>query len=107
MHEHSHAHTHEHPHTHEHSHTHDHEHSHEHTHEHSHEHIAPADKAELVALVKFTLEHNEHHLVDLHSMIHQLEDLDETKAAQALEEAMAEYKKGNAKMQAALDMIKE
>ena len=47
-----------------------------HSHEHSHEHTASSPE-EVLALLKYMLEHNRHHAEELHDLAHQVpEDVD-------------------------------
>lgn len=90
---------------HHHEHTHDHEHDHEHTHEH-----APGcadERTELKALLGYMLEHNEHHLGELSDIADRLLELDMHAAAGLVGEAMAEYGKGNRKLEEALAKTEE
>ena len=120
-HDHEHAHTHEHSHdghthTHEHSHdghTHTHEHSHDgHTHDHDHGHThshgtAESVPAEVVALLTYMADHNEHHAAELADMGEKLRALGKTEAADKIAEGVEEFGKANAKLNEALKLVKE
>lgn len=113
-HEHEHAHTHEHAHVPgneaAHSHTHDdpccHEHAHGHTHPHVHADTQPTQSsAENLALLKYMLEHNQHHGEDLHELYHALETAGNKQAAAIVSEALHFFDHGNAKLAEALKLL--
>lgn len=120
-HEHEHVHSHEHDHD-GHSHDHDgHTHSHDgHTHSHEHEghthshgghtHTHGAgtgSPAEVVALLTYMADHNEHHAAELADMGEKLRGLGKTEAADKIAEGVAEFAKANAKLAEALKLVKE
>lgn len=134
-HEHTHTHTHEHTHdgethTHEHEHVHSHEHDHgghshshdghTHTHDHGgHSHTHSHDghthghgtgagtPAEVIALLTYMADHNEHHASELADMGEKLRGLGKTEAADKIAEGVAEFAKANAKLAEALKLVKE
>lgn len=115
-HEHEHVHSHEHDHgghTHSHdghTHTHDHDghtHSHDgHTHTHSHG-TGAGTPAEVIALLTYMADHNEHHAAELADMGEKLRRLGKTEAADKIAEGVAEFAKANAKLAEALKLVKE
>lgn len=125
-HEHSHSHTHEHTHdghthSHEHSHTHTHDHSHPHehnhlhgeghTHDHSHcsggcgscdggcEHT-PAE--ELVALMRYMVNHNAAHARELADLAAQVEKVSGRTAYEQIMAAVSDFEKGNLRLSTVL-----
>ena len=116
-HEHEHAHeghTHDHVHDHSHeghTHTHDHSHDHGHSHDHWHSHVHGAAgqgvPAEVVALLTYMADHNEHHAAELADMGEKLRALGKTEAADKIAEGVEEFAKANAKLNEALKLVKE
>ncbi len=103
-HEHEHSHEHSHPHEHDHAHEHEpsHEHKHTHAHEHGHSHHSPEETA---ALLRYMIEHNEHHCEDLHEIYHALDSAGKSEAAWELQSAIRLYGEGNALLAEALKLI--
>lgn len=108
-----HAHTHEggcgHGHEHSHDgHTHDHD-GHTHSHDgHTHSHGTGAGTpAEVIALLTYMADHNEHHAAELADMGEKLRGLGKTEAADKIAEGVAEFAKANAKLAEALKLVKE
>ncbi len=124
-HEHEHSHEHTHTHTHEHTHdgeTHTHEHEHVHSHTHTHDHdghthshdghthghgTGAGTPAEVIALLTYMADHNEHHAAELADMGEKLRGLGKTEAADKIAEGVAEFAKANAKLAEALKLVKE
>ena len=88
-------------HPHEHGHTHDHEHSHTHPHEHG----GFASPEQAMALMKYMLDHNQHHAEELHEVCHKLEDMGKAEAAEKLGRALNSYYEGNAFLAEALKAL--
>ena len=126
--EHTHESAHVHLHTHTGEHAHQHEgispetvHTHEHTHMLTHEHdcaIASktthrhgvedgADRAEIAALLNYTLQHNHHLNTELLEMQTQLRVLGLDEAAELVSKGVSEFTEGNAHLADALKSIKE
>ena len=118
-HTHSHMHTHDgvhyHEHEHTHTHTHDgehmegHEHDHPHTHEgeHSHDHahgISPKD--ELIALVRYMIDHNSAHADELVRLAEKAEGMGAKAADEKILEAVGAFRQGNAMLTEALALLK-
>lgn len=73
-------------------------------HDHSHGHgDITAEKAE--ALLKYMLEHNEHHAEELHDLAHKLEHLGKQAAADAIEASLQAYRQGNAELEKAVKSL--
>lgn len=125
-HTHESAHVHLHTHTGEHSHQHEglspetvhtHEHTHTMTHEHdctdssetahSHDAEVGADRAEIVALLNYSLQHNHHHNAELLEMQAQLRALGLDDAAELIGRSLSDFAAGNALLAEALKKIKE
>ena len=129
-HEHTHNHTHEHTHdgvahTHEHSHSHTHDHEHPHDHDHLHNHgdahthshdcggncgscgsaceHTPMD--ELKALMKYMANHNTAHAQELAQLAAQLEKAGDRVAFEQVMAAVADYEKGNMRLQVVLSAL--
>ena len=124
-HAHEHTHTHAHEHTHEdgvtHSHSHDHAHSHPHTHdgEHAHEHPhggcpgaancgkscdgCDADpRAEIVALMRYMVNHNTAHANELAQLAERLKELGDAVAYEQVMQAVSDFEKGNLRLSTVL-----
>ena len=130
-HAHEHTHTHAHEHTHEdgvtHSHSHDHAHSHphthdgEHAHEHPHDHAHPhgdcpgaancgkscdgcdADpRAEVVALMRYMVNHNTAHANELAQLAGRLKELGDAVAYEQVMQAVSDFEKGNLRLSTVL-----
>lgn len=128
-HEHSHSHTHEHTHdghthSHEHSHAHAHDHSHPHDHDHlhgeghSHDHShcagscgscqsacehTPAE--ELVALMKYMVNHNAAHARELAELAAKVEKVSGHAAYEQIMAAVSDFEKGNLRLSAVLSAM--
>jgi hypothetical protein len=96
-------------HAHEHTHTvvHDHDHAHEGDHTHMHSTAAGGDRAETIALLAYTLQHNQHHKIELLELQQELQQLGQNAAAEELGLAISDYAAGNARLSAILESIKE
>jgi len=126
--EHTHESSHAHLHTHTGEHTHQHEglapstvHTHEHTHNRTHEHDLTqegeaahqhdpddgADRAEVVALLAYTLQHNHHHNAELLEMQLQLGALGFRAEAELLGASIADFATGNARLADILKILQE
>lgn len=106
-HSHNHTHEHSHEHTHEHSHDHSHEHSHDHEHQHTHHsHAAElksnADTNQVISLLKYMLQHNEHHTQELLSLAQKMESSGLQESASLIKQSVICYEEGNAKLSDAL-----
>ena len=115
-HEHTPEHSHEHPHadgvTHTHSHVHgDGEHAHSHGDCGSTDHCGSCEggdcKKETVALLTYMLQHNEHHAAELDQMADNLEKMGLSSSAKTIKEAVADFQKGNMRLDLALTLVKE
>ncbi len=112
QHEHSHSHNHEHDSAHTHDHSHDAAHAHTHSHAslhaegaaHTHEHNAGSD--ENTALLKYMLEHNNHHAEELVDLASRLSESGKNDAAMHLRQAINLFCDGNKELAAALDAMK-
>lgn len=115
-HQHTHAHTHEHvhdgvAHTHEHVHAHTHGHEHPHTHDHLHEAQEAHDHAhtsmnELVALMKYMVDHNAAHAKELAELAYQLDHAGNHEAYHKVMDAVASFDAGNHQLAAVLEELK-
>ncbi|MBQ0041041.1 MAG: hypothetical protein KBS56_03345 [Clostridiales bacterium] len=56
------------------NHTHEHTHTHTHEHNHDHSHLVASSHEEAVALLRYMLNHNQHHADELHELAHCFED---------------------------------
>ncbi len=71
-----------------------------HSHERSHEHTASSPE-EVLALLKYMLEHNRHHAEELHDLAHQVpEDVEKI-----LHESLLQYEAGNEKLAEAVGKL--
>lgn len=120
-HEHSHVHSHEHSHENgeDHQHTHAHEHAHEHTHSHGcegihcgegincaecgHEHVSPRE--ELMALMKYMVNHNTAHANELAELAKQLQTMGENTAYEQVMQAVSDFEKGNLRLSTVLSAL--
>lgn len=93
------------PHSHDHEHNHEHEHCHEHEHGHCHGNCASCGgdpKAELVAVMKYMVNHNIAHANELAALANKLKEMgDNTGYAQVLA-AVSDFEKGNMRLSAVL-----
>ncbi|KIR01435.1 hypothetical protein P261_00249 [Lachnospiraceae bacterium TWA4] len=107
-HDHEHHH-HDHDHDHEHcGHHHDHDHEHHHHHHHDHEEVKVAEKYQKVAtLLAYMSNHNADHAQELVDMAARLREMGLEDAAAKIEAGVADFKEGNVKLQAALDIVKK
>ena len=125
VHEHTHADgtTHSHPHTHEHAedlentgtvmhshdhdeehcHSHDHGHPHDHTHTHDHAHEAPKDLAQVKAVMKYMVDHNEHHAEELADLLGLLPE----NAKAQLTRAIGSFEAANVELSCVLDILEK
>ena len=90
-------------------HKHDHSHGHTCAHHHAHEQndTAPTMSAEeTMALLTYMLDHNRHHAEELHGIVHALEDMGKTEAAEKLAEAMHLFDHCNDAMAEAVTLAK-
>ena len=119
-HEHSHDHEHVHSHEHEHTHadgtTHTHPHDHTHTHEHGHGDSncpGPAHcnadcascgdpRAELMALMRYMVNHNTAHANELAQLAGRLKDLGDATAYEQVMQAVSDFEKGNMRLSTVL-----
>ena len=86
-------------HTHEHSHTNAHEHSHTHSHDHSHP--VASSHEEAVALLRYMLDHNQHHANELHELAHCFED----EIADFVHDAVDRLQESNSYVEQALSLL--
>ena len=120
--EHTHESIHAHLHTHTGEHAHQHEglspdtvHTHAHIHTHEHEDLQKseqlqqngADKAEIVALLTYTLQHNHHHNEEMLQMQKQLRALGLDAEAEQLDIAISDFSVGNARLADILKTLQE
>lgn len=121
-HDHEHAHadgvTHSHPHDHEHSHPHTHDHGHDHGHPHNHEHphgcpgaaACGSDckgcdqdpRAEVVALMRYMVNHNTAHANELAQLATRLKELGDNTAYEQVMQAVSDFEKGNMRLSTVL-----
>lgn len=101
-----------------------HSHGHEHMHEH-HEHVAQdcetskcsecagcageegGENKEIIALLTYMLQHNEHHAAELDEMAQKLREAGMDTAAEQISKGVSEFQKGNMYLSVALSMVKE
>ena len=115
----THSHTHDHVHEHGHSHPHDHEHLHDHEHTHeAHDHSHPHDcggqcgscsskcehtpMEELMALMKYMVDHNAAHAKELADLAVQLEKAGSHAAYEQVMAAVSDFEKGNMRLSVVL-----
>ena len=99
-----------------------HSHGHEHTHEHhGHEEGKGSDcgqcrgcsdgeggkNKEIIALLTYMLQHNEHHAAELDEMAQKLREAGMDTAAEQISKGVSEFQKGNLYLGVALSMVKE
>ena len=116
-HEYMHAHGIAHSHDHEHSHDHDHGHEHHHDHDHHHHDHCPGQegcghecgscpsadpKAELIALMKYMVNHNAAHANELAQLAKKLQDMGEGVAYEQVMQAVSDFEKGNMRLSTVL-----
>ena len=119
---HEHSHDHEHVHSHEHEHTHadgtTHTHPHDHTHTHEHDHSAsncpgPAHcsgdcstcgdpRAELMALMRYMVNHNTAHANELAQLARRLQEMGDKVAYEQVMQAVSDFEKGNMRLSTVL-----
>ena len=75
---------------------------HDHNHPHTHGN-ASVSREELLALLRYMLNHNAHHAEELHELAHDCEN----SAAELLHEAVEDIKRSNAKIEEALRLLSE
>ncbi len=85
------------------NHTHEHTHTHTHTHTHSHDHHHPVASSheEAVALLRYMLDHNQHHADELHELAHCFED----EIADLVHDAVDRLQESNTYIEQALSLI--
>jgi hypothetical protein len=71
-------------------------------HEHSH---ALQNKEEIIAYIRYTLHHNEHHGEELAALAHSLEHLHFDNEAAEVYRCMDDFKKGNERLQKVLSAL--
>ena len=81
--------------------------SHHHHHEHTHTHDLNGSDDRNYVLLRYMYEHNEHHAEELSDLIEALKEDGKAHAAEHVEEALEEYKKGNALLHEALHHYEE
>ncbi len=104
------------PHSHEHTHEH---HGHDHTH-HDYENAGcgqcggcsaqegeGGEKKEIIALLTYMLQHNEHHAAELDQMAQRLKQSGMDTAADQISKGVSEFQKANLHLSVALSMVKE
>ena len=97
---------HDHDHSHDHDHGHSHDHSHDHGHSHSHSHgDAPAASQKDLALLKYMLEHNKQHALELSDTGARLSDAGFTDAANLISDAVHYFDHANEKLEKAIGLI--
>ena len=105
-HSHSHAHDHEHPHTHDHLHGEGHEHTHSHECDHNCQGCGSACEhtpmEELLALMKYMVDHNAAHAKELADLAQQLEKAGSHAAYEQVMAAVSDFEKGNLRLSAVL-----
>ena len=103
-HDHTGDHTHEHTHgdvTHTHTHTHDHDHEHSHSHDHgcAPEHCGEhTPREELMALMKYMVNHNTAHANELAGLAKKLEEMGDKAAYEQVMLAVSDFEKGNLRL---------
>ena len=90
-----------HEHTHEHSHIHEHEHPHEYEYTHAHTHSVASSPEEAEALLKYMLDHNQHHAEELHDLAHCFE----AEIADLVHDAVDKLQESNDLMEQALALL--
>lgn len=79
--------------------------AHEHSgYEHTH---GVRSRENTVAALRYTLRHNEHHVGELHKLVHELEHLGFNAQAQAVLRGISDYEAGNARLKKAIDEFGE
>ncbi len=99
MHEHEHTHTYTHTHPHEHDHGHEHEHEHGHDHAQERAEITPPERTK--ALLRYMIEHNEHHAEELAELLDGLEG----SARKHLLEAIGTFEVANVQLREVLELL--
>ena len=98
-----------------------HSHGHEHTHEHTHQGCETSEcgqcsscsdeeggeNKEIIALLTYMLEHNEHHAAELDEMAQKLREAGMDTAAEQISRGVSEFQKGNMYLGVALSMVRE
>ena len=98
-----------------------HSHGHEHTHEHTHQGCETSEcghcsscsdeeggkNKEIIALLTYMLQHNEHHAAELDQMADNLEKMGMATAAKTIREGVSDFQKGNMRLGLALTLVKE
>lgn len=81
--------------------------SHHHHHEHTHTHDLNGNEDRNYILLRYMYEHNEHHAEELTDLIEALRADGKEHAADHVEKALAEYRKGNELLHEALHDYEE
>ena len=95
-----------HSHDHDHDHDHGHGHSHSHSHDHSHSHTHSGDVTpmeELLALMKYTVKHNEAHASELEELAWKLYDAGGCEVFAKVMDAVSDFEEGNRRLAEALE----
>ncbi|MGN0802484.1 MAG: cobalt transporter [Candidatus Faecivicinus sp.] len=104
-HDHEYMHEHNIPHSHENEHCHEHDHDHDHEHPHCHGDCAKCGgdpRAELVAMMKYMVNHNTAHANELAGLARQLKELGDNTAYEQVMAAVSDFEKGNMRLSAVL-----
>jgi len=103
-----HDHSHEHTHSHAHDHTHDHDHDHSHTHDHNHSHDQSGSHAASpkdLAILKYMLDHNKDHALELSETGARLADAGLTHAADMISDAVRYFDHANDSLEIAVSLV--
>ncbi|MDR3115131.1 MAG: hypothetical protein LBU25_06385 [Treponema sp.] len=80
---------------------------HSHDHPHCHDHPQGShDLAQVRALMEYMLDHNRHHAGELGDMAHTLSHAGLDEAAKVLTQGVEDFKRGNAQLDKALELLK-
>lgn len=106
-HDHEYMHQHNIPHSHDHDHEHHHDHEHCHDHEHGHCHgdcagCSGDPKTELVAMMKYMVNHNTAHANELAALANQLKNMGDNTGYEQVMAAVSDFEKGNMRLSAVL-----
>lgn len=82
---------------------HTHEHIHEHDHAHGHDHAPVTDEARRQALLRYMIDHNEHHCEELADLLDGLEGAPRRK----LLEAIGGFEAANVQLREVLELLEE
>ena len=83
------------------NHTHEHIHTHSHDHSHNHSHPVASSMEEAVALLRYMLDHNQHHADELHELGHCFED----EIADLVHDAVDSLQDSNTYLEQALSLL--